>query len=138
MADTLTPEQRVKAMCSVKSRDTSVEMAVRSLVHAMGFRYRLHVSDLPGKPDLVFPSRRKIIQVHGCFWHQHLGCRHATMPSTNAEYWVHKLYSNVRRDNANVKALKAMGWKVMVVWECEAQARARQRLIKRLRRFLCP
>lgn len=119
MTDTLTKAQRAKAMKAVKSQDTKPEMLVRRLVHSMGYRYRLHVAALPGRPDLVFPSRKKIILVNGCFWHQHQGCKRASIPSTNVEYWDRKLLSNRSRDQSNAKALKALGWQVMVIWECQ-------------------
>lgn len=107
-------------MRRIRSKDTAPEMAVRRAVHAMGYRYRLHRKDLPGNPDLVFGPRRKAIFVHGCYWHQHPGCREGRLPSSNLGYWSSKLASNVRRDQMAMDELAAMGWKVLVVWECEA------------------
>jgi DNA mismatch endonuclease, patch repair protein len=134
MADVLTPEQRRRCMAAIRGRDTKPEMLVRSLVHRMGYRFRLHRKDLPGKPDLVFPSRRKVIFVHGCFWHQHSGCRFATRPVTRRAFWDAKLHANRRRDWRNQRKLRGLGWGVMVVWEC--QTRDLTRLERRLHAFL--
>jgi DNA mismatch endonuclease, patch repair protein len=106
-------------MAGIRGKDTKPELAVRRLVHALGYRFRLHRRDLPGSPDLVLPRLRKIIFVHGCFWHRHSGCRFAYTPKANAEFWLNKLTSNVSRDEAAQTALVAQGWDVMVVWECE-------------------
>lgn len=119
MADHLTPEERSRHMRRVRSQNTAPEMRVRQVAHAMGARFRLHRRDLPGTPDLVFPSRRKIIQVHGCFWHRHEGCRAARMPKAHLDYWNAKLNRNVDRDRINLAALKELGWDVLVIWECE-------------------
>jgi DNA mismatch endonuclease, patch repair protein len=104
-------------MRAIRSKDMRPELTVRSLVHKLGYRFRLHRKDLPGKPDLVFGSRRKVIFVHGCFWHSH-ACKAAHTPRSNQEYWVPKLRRNRLRDARNVAALKALGWKSLVVWEC--------------------
>jgi DNA mismatch endonuclease (patch repair protein) len=116
--DTLTPQQRSERMSRVRGRDTKPELVVRRLVHSMGYRYRLHRRDLPGRPDLVFPSRLKVIFVHGCFWHRHPGCRLARLPKSRTDFWVAKLEGNRQRDIANQERLKADGWGVLVVWEC--------------------
>lgn len=107
-------------MARIKDKDTGPEMSVRRLVHAMGFRYRLHRSDFPGKPDLVFGPRRKVIFVHGCFWHQHdaTSCRHS-VPKSRTDYWLPKLKRNVERDRDHQRELAEKGWKTLVVWECE-------------------
>lgn len=105
-------------MAAVRSKDTGPEIAVRKIVHALGYRYRLHDPKLPGKPDLVFASRRKVLFVHGCFWHCHTRCKRATIPETRADFWVKKLASNVERDRRNRRQLRAMGWKVLTVWQC--------------------
>lgn len=102
-----------------RGKDTKPELFLRRALHAMGYRFRLHLSDLPGTPDIVFPSRRAAIQVHGCFWHQHEGCRHAVRPRTRSEYWLPKLDRNVQRDRENEARLRAMGWRLLLVWECE-------------------
>lgn len=121
MPDVHTPERRSFNMSRIRNRDTKPEMKVRSLVHQMGYRYRLHRKDLPGKPDLVFPGRRKIIFVHGCFFHMH-NCRYGQVtPKTNAEFWQTKRLSNVARDKRNVAALESDGWKVLIVWECQVK-----------------
>lgn len=118
MADVLTPEQRSKNMASIRSKDTKPEKKVRSLVHSLGYRYRLHQKDLPGKPDLVFRSRRKLIFIHGCYWHMHDCPNGRVIPKTNTDFWQAKRKSNKKRDMANLKALKLEGWKVLVIWEC--------------------
>lgn len=108
-------------MQAVRSKNTVPEMAVRKLLHKLGYRFRLHRSDLPGSPDIVFGSRRKIIEVRGCFWHQHPApsCTKARRPATRQEWWTAKLDANIRRDSANLAVLKAQGWDVLVLWECE-------------------
>jgi DNA mismatch endonuclease Vsr len=106
-------------MAGIRGRDTAPELAVRRWLHRHGFRYRLHVKGLPGRPDVVFPSRRVAVFVHGCFWHQHPGCRYAYHPGSNVAFWAAKLDSNVRRDARQVAALEEAGWCVLVVWECE-------------------
>jgi DNA mismatch endonuclease, patch repair protein len=119
MADVHTPEQRSFNMSRIRSRNTRPEMVVRSLAHRMGYRYRLHRKDLPGKPDLVFPARHKIIFVHGCFFHMH-ACRYGSVtPNTNKDFWQKKRLSNVERDKRNITALNGLGWKVLTIWECE-------------------
>ncbi|MGH9897838.1 MAG: very short patch repair endonuclease [Pyrinomonadaceae bacterium] len=121
MADVLTPEQRSFNMSRIRSHDTRPEMIVRSIVHRMGFRYRLHKRDLPGKPDLVLVRHRKIIDVHGCFFHMH-NCRYGkVIPATNAEFWRTKRKSNLNRDRRNMKLLRKAGWQVLIVWECQTR-----------------
>jgi DNA mismatch endonuclease (patch repair protein) len=134
MADCFTPQERSRNMSRVKGRDTKPELLVRSIVHRLGYRFRLHGKSLPGRPDIVLPRHRKIIFVHGCFWHGHAGCRRAARPSTNREFWDRKIDGNVARDVANVKALRHAGWKVLVVWQCATKDR--ERLEKILRKFL--
>lgn len=120
MTDTLTPQQRSLRMAKIHGKDTKPEMVVRRLVHGLGFRYRLHRKDLPGKPDLVFSSRRRVIFVHGCFWHGHgAGCPLTRLPKSNTEFWKSKIESNRARDERNIHQLKELGWRVMIVWECE-------------------
>ena len=122
---------------AVKSGDTTPELVVRRLVHALGYRYRLHRRDLPGQPDLVFPRLGKVIQVHGCFWHQHSDpkCRHGRQPKSNTSYWTDKLRRNVERDATHVGTLEAADWQVLVVWECavEHPTALRHALLKFLR-----
>lgn len=117
--DNLTPEQRKHTMRSVHSENTKPEMLVRRLVHGMGYRYRLHQKDLPGNPDLVFSSRRKVFFVHGCFWHGHSCSRGKKRPKTNEEYWHKKLERTQARDLNNQNLLRHNGWDVMVIWECQ-------------------
>jgi DNA mismatch endonuclease (patch repair protein) len=110
---------RSSVMRAVKARNTKPEMKVRQLLHRAGYRYRLHRKDLPGRPDIVFPSKRAVIFVHGCFWHQHPGCPRADRPSSNNDYWTKKLDRNVERDKVNIAELKREGWKSLILWECE-------------------
>jgi DNA mismatch endonuclease, patch repair protein len=117
--DILRPEQRSRLMAGIRSKDTKPEMIVRRLTHALAYRYRLHDRKLPGSPDLVFPSRRKVVFVHGCFWHRHPGCRLAYFPKSNTDFWQTKFDANVQRDQRALKDLRAMGWDVLVIWECE-------------------
>lgn len=117
--DKVSPEKRSWTMAQVKGRDTSPEKAVRSLLHRMGYRFRLQRKDLPGKPDIILPRRRTVIFVHGCFWHRHPGCKRATMPATNVEYWTRKFARNMARDVRNKAILESGGWRVLMVWECE-------------------
>jgi len=134
MTDVLTAEQRSLNMSRIRGKDTKPELFVRSLVHQMGFRYRLHHKGLPGKPDLVFPRLKKIIFVHGCYWHMHT-CRYGRVkPATNVEFWQTKRTGNRERDRRNIRALRKLGWQVLVVWEC--QTRNPARLIPRLQAFL--
>lgn len=129
-----TPEERSRIMRAVKGTDTAPEITVRSLVHQMGYRFRLHRKDLPGKPDLVFPRLRKVVFVHGCFWHGHDCARGNRAPKSNAVYWRTKITRNSARDSANALALEAEGWRVAVIWECELKRPAQVR--KLLSRFL--
>lgn len=117
--DIVSSEKRSRMMAGIKGKDTKPELVVRKLVHGMGFRYRLHRKDLPGSPDLVFPRLKKVIFVHGCFWHRHPGCRFAYTPKSNTRFWLDKLEGNARRDALVLTALDALGWKVLIVWECE-------------------
>lgn len=117
--DIISPEKRSKIMRSIKNKDTKPEMIVRRLVFSLGYRYRLHVKNLYGKPDLVFRKRKKIIFVHGCFWHQHQECRNGKLPSSNLEYWRPKLEKNKLNDKKNQSLLVEDGWEVLVIWECE-------------------
>lgn len=117
-------------MRAVKGSDTTPELVIRHLAHSMGYRYRLHRKDLPGKPDLVFPGRRKVIFIHGCFWHGHDCARGARVPKNNREYWIKKIDGNQMRDRAALDALARSGWQTLVLWECELgdQTRLRRRL----------
>ena len=116
--DTRTPGQRRRIMQAVKSKDTNPEMIVRRCLYAMGYRYRIHRKDLPGRPDIVFSGRQKAIFVHGCFWHWH-GCPKGQLPKSRLDYWRPKLEHNVRRDRANIEQLELIGWRVLVIWQCQ-------------------
>jgi DNA mismatch endonuclease (patch repair protein) len=116
--DTLSHLRRSQLMARVRGKDTEPEMIVRRLAHAMGYRYRLHRKDLPGRPDLVFPGHHKIVFVHGCFWHRH-SCKKATTPKSNVEFWKKKFEENIARDDRNILELAERGWDIMVIWQCE-------------------
>lgn len=131
--DTRTPEQRRRIMQAVRSKDTGPEMKVRRLLHAMGYRFRLHRKDLPGKPDIVLPKYRKAIFVHGCFWHAH-GCPKGRPPKSRLEYWLPKLEQNAKRDRTKIEQLESKGWKALVVWQCET--RDADMLAERLKAFV--
>ena len=135
MADVLTPEKRHRCMSNIRSKNSKPEMIVRGLVHGMGYRYRLHKRDLPGKPDLVFSKKRKVIFVHGCFWHKHDCPQGNSNPKTNAEFWYSKRQSNQERDRKNIEDLKQLGWEVLVIWECSIKNQ--KELKNQLDSFLC-
>lgn len=134
MADKLSVQRRSWNMSRIRSRDTNPELAVRQTLSKLGYRFRLHRHDLPGKPDIVLPKYRIAIFVHGCFWHQHTGCIDCSKPKTNANYWRPKLSANVERDRTNRRRLRRIGWTPIVIWECETQKAAQ--LNKRLQRTL--
>jgi DNA mismatch endonuclease (patch repair protein) len=131
--DTFTPAERSAVMRRVRGKDTGPEMAVRRMVHGLGFRYALHRRDLPGVPDLVFPSRGRVIFVHGCFWHGHACRAGRNRPSSNRSYWTPKLDRNQTRDAANRRRLRNLGWQILVIWEC--QLKNPDRLRARIARF---
>lgn len=131
--DILTPEQRSEVMRRIRGKDTKPEKLLRSALHRAGFRFRLHRRSLPGAPDIVFPSRRKAIFVHGCFWHSHR-CKRARKPASNRDYWIPKLAENKKRDARNRRRLTALGWSSLVVWEC--QLRTMDRVMEKVEKFL--
>jgi DNA mismatch endonuclease (patch repair protein) len=134
MGETFTKAERSRVMAAVKSKDTTPELLVRRLVHRLGFRFRLHRRELPGTPDIVLPRLRKIINVHGCFWHMH-ACRHGRVaPVFNASYWQQKRSRNSARDRRTGRQLRRLGWSVLTVWEC--QMKNAELVAKRIRRFL--
>jgi DNA mismatch endonuclease (patch repair protein) len=138
MADTLTQDARRALMARIRGKDTKPELAVRRELHALGYRYRLHARGLPGSPDLVFPGRRKVIFVHGCYWHAH-DCRHGLRrPSTNSVFWQGKAEANRARDRRKAEELLEAGWDVAVVWECETTGANRGAWLDRIRGFLGP
>ena len=136
MADTVDPQRRSEIMSHIRAKGMKPEMRVRRLAHSMGYRYRLHQKDLPGKPDLVFPVRRKVIFVHGCFWHQHADpvCKIARRPQSNRDYWLPKLERNAARDAEQEAKLGELGWEVLILWECEVEDATRLR--ERIQEFL--
>src|ERR1700683_5405764 len=119
--DTLTPQQRSALMSRIRGKDTKPELAVRRALHALGLRFRLHRRDLPGCPDIVLPKHRTIVFVQGCFWHGHEGCRRSALPKSNRRFWARKIARNRARDDAALRALKADGWRVRYIWECQTR-----------------
>ncbi len=136
MADVLTPKQRSYCMSQIKDRDTKPELIVRRLVHRLGYRFRLHSNFLLGKPDIVFQGKKKVVFVHGCFWHRHQ-CRYGRVRAkTNTDFWEKKITGNVERDRGVRRELRKLGWDVLVVWECQTRAKRRKWLIDKLKSFL--
>lgn len=123
MVDFWSPGDRSKHMAKIGSKDTRPELALRRALHKQGLRFRLHAKQLPGKPDLTFPRFKTIVFVHGCFWHRHLACSVASVPKSNTEYWLDKFNKNIKRDREVKQKLEALGWRVIVVWECELRSR---------------
>lgn len=119
MTDIMDSKRRSELMAGIRSCNTAPELVVRRIAHWMGLRFRLHRKDLPGRPDLVFPKHRLVVFVHGCFWHRHEGCRHASIPKSRTDFWMTKLAANVARDRRQEAALQALGWQVLVIWGCE-------------------
>lgn len=133
MRDRLSRERRSWNMSRIRGKNTGPELVVRSALHRLGYRFRLHGKKLPGRPDVVLPKYRTVVFVHGCFWHRHRGCRNCTTPTNNRSFWVEKLEGNAARDKVRVRALRKLGWRVVVVWECETEkAGFAERLAKRL------
>lgn len=127
--DCLTPEQRKRNMSAIKGRDTKPEVLVRKLLHRLGYRFRIQRKDLSGKPDIVLPKHKTAIFINGCFWHRHAGCKYASTPSTNSEFWEKKFAANVKRDARNYAALREQGWNVLIIWECEVKEILRTKII---------
>jgi DNA mismatch endonuclease (patch repair protein) len=132
--DVFSVTERSRIMSRINGRNTGPELSVRRTVHGLGYRYRLHVKSLPGTPDIVLPRLAKVIQVHGCFWHGHRGCRRATMPQTNVTFWRDKISANMARDRRTERQLRQLGWGVMTIWSC--QVKDRPRLARRVLAFL--
>lgn len=137
MRDRLTKERRSWNMSRIRGKDTSPEKRVRSELHRMGYRFRLHRRDLPGNPDLVFVSRRVALFVHGCFWHRHPRCENCTTPTNNRKFWINKLEGNAARDKRNRQALRKLGWKTITIWECQTENEGQLQLaLNRLSRLM--
>lgn len=132
--DRISPQKRSEAMRRIRSKDTLPEMTVRSMIHRMGYRFRLHAHNLPGKPDVVFPGRKKAIFIHGCFWHHHEDCPKGDFPTSRTEFWIPKLLRNRQRDAEKLAALHRLGWKTLVIWQC--QISNVRRLSKKIASFL--
>ena len=136
MADTFTKAKRSEIMSRISGKNTAPELRVRRLLHALRYRFRLHRDDLPGKPDIVLPRHRKIVLIHGCFWHGHPGCPRAALPTTNTLFWEKKINGNKTRDRQVLRQLHTQGWEVLVLWQC--QLKIDEALTRRLLRFLRP
>ena len=126
--DVFTKEKRSRIMSKVKGKDTKPELFVRSLLYKMGYRFRLHRRDLPGNPDIVLPRHKKVIFIHGCFWHGHKACPRAKRPSSNKMFWEEKLNKNIQRDKRNISGLREMGWDPLIIWTCEIKDHANLRI----------
>lgn len=133
MADVVDKATRSRMMAGIQGKNTKPELLVRKFLHGRGLRYRLHAKELPGKPDLVFPKYKAAVFVHGCFWHQHPRCKFAVMPASNAGFWKQKLDSNRERDQRNNKKMRALGWRVLTVWECQLDERHLMRLLEKIK-----
>ena len=130
MIDIVSKKTRSRMMSNIRSKDTKPEMIVRRYLHQNGFRYRLHMKDLPGKPDIVLPKYNVVIFVHGCFWHRHQNCKYATTPRTNRKFWNNKFSINIQRDQRNMDLLKDSGWNIIIFWECAIRNNREKNLIK--------
>ena len=122
-------------MSRIRSKNTNPEKVVRTLLHSQGYRFRLHLKGLPGKPDIVLKKYNTVILVNGCFWHQHKSCKRANIPKSNKEYWIPKIERNKKRDKRNIKEIKSLGWRVMVLWECEIK-KSPQKIVNKVIKFL--
>lgn len=136
MVDIVTPEVRSRMMSRIRGRNTRPEVALRKALHRRGFRFRLNAKKLPGSPDIVLPKWKTVLFVHGCYWHRHPGCRKATTPSSNAEFWTEKFRQNVERDARNIRDLREAGWRVGVVWECAIGREPPSDLVEHLVEFI--
>jgi len=136
MADTVDKATRSRMMAGIRGKDTKPEKAIRSALHSAGFRYRLHVAGLPGRPDIVFPKYKAVIFVHGCFWHRHPGCWWSTTPASNTAFWAQKFAQNVARDDRNVVNLKKLGWRVAIVWECSLRVQSQEKAVETIEQWL--
>ena len=134
MTDRLSKTERSALMARIRSKDTRPELIVRSCIHRLGYRFRLHRRDLPGSPDIVLPRLRSVVFVHGCFWHRHAGCRFAYEPKSRCDFWSMKFRDNIARDRRNASRLRRLGWRVIIIWEC--QTRDQERLATRLAKLL--
>ena len=133
MAEKISPETRSKIMSRIKGKNTSPEVKVRSFLHKMGFRYRLHKKNLPGVPDLTLTKYKAVIFIHGCFWHQHYGCKHSGIPLSTQNYWEPKLKKTIKRDQEHQKIYEKMGWRVLIIWECEVSEENLKKLAIKIR-----
>ena len=136
MADIFSANKRTEIMKKVRTKDTGCELVVRKMIYGMGYRYRLHKKSLPGKPDIVFGARKKVIFVNGCFWHGHSGCSRGKLPESNALFWQKKIEGNKLRDAKVVKRLKEVGWQSLIIWQCQVNGKNTVRLQSRIKKFI--
>ncbi len=136
MVDKFSKQKRSEIMSHIKSKNTKPEITVRKIIYSLGYRYRLHRKDLPGKPDLAFINKKKVIFINGCFWHGHSGCKKSALPDTNYEFWNDKIKNNVNRDTLNYQRLKDMGWKYLVIWQCEIKNAELENIKSKIIHFL--
>jgi DNA mismatch endonuclease (patch repair protein) len=132
MADIYSKEIRSAVMSSIRSKNTKPEMVVRRFLHSQGLRYKVHLKQLPGKPDIVFTKKRIVIFINGCFWHGHINCKNAKIPETNKQFWVNKITLNAKRDKHNVALLRKIGWKVITIWGCQLHTKNANRTLQKL------
>ena len=132
MTDVLSKEQRKRCMSHVRGKDTKPEVMVRQFLFAQGFRYRLYRKDLPGKPDIVLPKYKTVIFINGCFWHGHTGCKYATIPEANHDFWLAKISGNIERDKSNYAKLHKLGWNIIEIWQCELKPKFREQTLNNL------
>ncbi len=132
MTDVLSKEQRQKCMSHIKGKDTKPEILVRRFLFAHGFRYRLYRKDMPGKPDIVLPKYKTVIFINGCFWHGHSDCKYASIPETNREFWLSKISGNIERDKNTVSKLESLGWRVIVIWQCQLKSKTKDQTLNNL------
>lgn len=135
MADIFSKEKRSEIMSKIGPKDSKPEIIVRKTVHSLGYRFRLHRKDLPGNPDLVFPKYKKAIFVHGCFWHRHKRCQRGKLPATNTTFWEEKISGNVKRDKSNFNKLRRLGWKYLVIWQCDIKESNKENLKRKINNF---
>lgn len=134
--DIYSKQKRSEIMSLISGKNTKPEIVIRKIAHSLGYRFRLHKKDLPGKPDIVFPKYKKVIFVNGCFWHSHKNCKRSKLPTTNAKFWKEKIEGNKKKDKSNYIRLKKLGWDYMVIWQCEIKDSNKEKIEKRLLEFL--
>ena len=136
MTDIYSINKRSQIMSNISGKDTKPEIAIRKIAHSLGYRFRLHKKDLPGKPDIVFPKYKKVIFVNGCFWHGHKNCNRSKLPTTNKIFWKEKITGNIKKDKRNYRGLKKLGWGYLIIWQCGIKVGNRNKLERKIKKFL--